>query len=275
MKVYGSRARVFRLRGYAFFGSAHTFANLLKDSLNRESKPACVVIDFAQITGFDLSALDSLRGYMQKANAESVTTLLSSTSDRLKREIEQDLSPDLSENLIWKESEESALIAAEELLLKRYEEDVASDPSLRDLVRLATTTDLTDYLDRQVEFETLLSNLTDRFETVDYEDQDSLTAAGEPQEGMQLLISGRANAHSTTGTVLYECEPGAIIEGRSAIESRTPSVSVIAQGPCRTLLVTREGLEKLDVEDNELALKLYRYALAVSSSSSSQAFDVA
>ena len=275
VKVYGSRARVFRLRGYVFFGSAHTFANLLKESLKRESKPSCVVIDFAQVSGFDLSALDSLRGYMQQANVDNVATLLSSTSDRLKREIQQDLPPDLSENLIWEESEESALVAAEELLLKRYEEDVASDPSLRDLVRLATTSDLTDYLDRQVEFESLLSNLTDRFETIDYEDQDSLTAAGEPQEGMQLLISGRADAHSTDGTVLYECEPGAIIEGRSAIESRTPSISVIAQGPCRTLLVTREGLEKLDAEDSGLALKLYRYTLAVSSSTSSQAFDAA
>ena len=275
VKVYGSRARVFRLRGYVFFGSAHTFANLLKESLNRESKPSCVVIDFAQVSGFDLSALDSLRGYMQQANVDNVATLLSSTSDRLKREIQQDLPPDLSENLIWEESEESALVAAEELLLKRYEEDVASDPSLRDLVRLATTADLTDYLDRQVEFESLLSNLSDRFETIEYEDQDSLTTAGEPQEGMQLLISGRANARSTVGTVLYECEPGAIIEGRSAIESRMPSVSIIAQGPCRTLLVTREGLEKLDAEDSELALKLYRYTLAVSSSTSSQAFDAA
>ncbi len=266
VKVYGARTHVYRLRGYVFFGSAHTFANELKQRLKGEPKLTCVVIDFSHVTGFDLSAVDSLRAYLQQANADNTTTLLCSASDLLQQEVQRDLPPSLSKQVVWIDSEESALHEAEELLLARYERDLERDPSLRDSVRSATSGALADFLDRQIEFELLTEQLADRFETLDYEDRERLTTIGEQQRGMQFLLSGRVNVQVANGSVIYQRDAGAIIEGRSAVVERNALVSVVANGPCKTLLVTKEGLARLDEEDQELAMKLYRYALSLNSS---------
>ena len=145
LKVYGPRAKIFRLRGYVFFGSAYAFAMRLKDSLAGEMKLVCKVIDFDRISGFDLSALDNLRGFIQRAKTENVAVVLSSTTERLEQEIRRDFPDALINDVIWADSEEDALIEAEELLLKRYEADVAADPGMRDLVRLGTTAEVTAF----------------------------------------------------------------------------------------------------------------------------------
>ena len=267
VKFYGRRALVYRLRGYVFFGSAYSFANQLKQTLKEKLKPVCVIIDFKNVTGFDLSALDSLRGYIQRANVENLKTILSSTSGRLKQEIQRDFPPSLFKGVTWVDSEEAALAEAEEMLLQYYQENIDRDPASKDLLRRSSTRELTEHLDRQIVFEELVSALGERFEAVEYADQESITAEGEMQRGMQLLVVGKASAKTKDGSTLYQCGAGAVIEPASAVEPREASPTMVAEGPCRMLLVTPEGLAKLDREDRQLALRLYRYTLSAYKSS--------
>lgn len=262
LKVYGSRARIYQLQGYVFFGSAHTLANELKESLSSDLNLSCVVVDFKEVSGFDLAALDSLRSFIQRANAQSVRTILCSTSDKLAQEIRRDFPPPLMENVIWVETEENALIEAEEILLTKYESDIANDPDLRDLVRLSTNSELTQHLDRQVQFEELAADLVNWTETVEYDDGAAITSRGELPTGLQLLISGRASVLANDGSTLYQCGSGSVIESASAIEDAESTVSINAEGACKTLLVTPTALTKLDAEDIQLALRLYRYVLS-------------
>lgn len=261
LNVYGLRARIYHLRGYVFFGSAHSFAGQLKEALGEQRELSSVILDFKNITGFDLSAVDSLRGYIQQAESKNVKTILSSTTERLEQEIRRDFPPNLLLNVLWVESIEEALVQAEESLLAHYEDEVAQDPSLRNLVRLSTTPELTDYLNRQVEFEELVDALSSHFDTSEFEDHESITAAGEAQDGMQLLIAGRASVKSTDGSTLQQLDPGAIVEAANAVDVQPATLNVVAEGPCRTLLIEREKLSTLDDADNQLALRLYRYVL--------------
>ena len=262
LKVYGARAHIYRLQGYVFFGSAHSFAEVLNKSLSGNGTLTCVVIDFKDVVGFDLSALDSLRTYIQRASVQNVQTILSSTTDNLAEEIRRDFTPSLLENVIWVDSEESGLIEAEELLLKGYEHDVSTDPDLRDLVRLSTSADLTEHLQQQERFEELISDLSERFETLEYADQELIVSRGKPPRGMQLVIAGRTSVMNDDGMTLYQCGSGSVIESAGAIEETESAVSMVADGPCQTLLITQSGLETLDVEDTQLALKLYKYVVS-------------
>ncbi len=264
IKVYGSRAQIYQLQGYVFFGSAHSLVNQLKEALTGELSLSCVVIDFKEVTGFDLSALDGLRVFIQRASSQSVKTILSSTTDKLVQEIKRDVPASLSDDVSWVESEELALAEAEGVLLENYEADVAADPDLRDLVRLSTNPELTQFLDRQAQFEDLTGKLSDRFENIEYDDEAVITAPGEPHKGMQLLMSGKASVLADDGSVLYQCGAGSVIEPAGAIDETETTVSISADGPCRTLLVSPAELEKLDEEDHQLALTLYRYVVAES-----------
>ena len=262
IKVYGSRAQIYQLQGYVFFGSAHSLVNELKESLTGELKLSCVVIDFKAVSGFDLSALDGLRAFIQRANAQDVKTILSSTTTKLAQEIKRDIPATLLDEVSWVESEELALAEAEAVLLGNYESDVADDPDLRDLVRLSTNPELTQFLDRQAQFEDLTEELSGQFETIEYDDEGLISAPGEERKGMQLLVSGKASVLADDGSTLYQYAVGSVIDGASAVEETEATLSITADGPCRTLLVTRDGLEKLDVEDHLLALRLYRYVVA-------------
>lgn len=262
IKVYGSRAQVYQLQGYVFFGSAHTLANQLKESLSGDLNLSCVVIDFKDVSGFDLSALDSLRSFIQGANAQNVQTILCSTTAKLAQEIRRDFPPALIEDVTWAESEEDALLEAENVLLAKYESDVANDPDLRDLVRLSTNSELTQHLDRQIQFEDLIAALNDWSETVEYEDGAALSTRGGSPKGLQLLIAGKASVLATDGSTIYQCGAGSVIESASAIEDAESTVSINAEGKCQTLMITPEVLAKLDVENNELALRLYKYVIS-------------
>ncbi|MCY4129879.1 MAG: SulP family inorganic anion transporter [Gammaproteobacteria bacterium] len=262
LKVYGSRAQVYQLQGYVFFGSAHTLTKRLIESLNSDVNPSCVMIDFEEVSGFDLSALDSFRSFIQRASAQNVQIVLCSTTDRLAQEIREDFPSALMKNVTWAESEEDALIKVEDVLLTNYENDVSSDPDLKNLVRLSTNSELTQYLDRQIHFENLVVDLNNWSETVDYEDKGAISTRGDSPRGLQLLIAGKASVLADDGSTIFECGAGSVIESASAIEEAESMVSINAEGACQTLLITPAALARLDAENNELALRLYKYVMS-------------
>ena len=262
LKVYGSRAQIYQLQGYVFYGSAHTLRNRLLESLNGGVNPLCVMIDFKEVSGFDLSALDSFRSFIQRANAQNVQIVLCSTTDRLAQEIRRDFPSALMEKVIWTESEEDALIQVEDILLANYESDVSNDPDLKNLVRLSTNSVLTQYLDRQIRFENLVVDLNNWSETVDYEDKGAISTRGDSPKGLQLLIAGKASVLADDGSTIFECGAGSVIESASAIEESESMVSINAEGACQTLLITPTALARLDSEDNKLALRLYKYVMS-------------
>ena len=262
LKVYGSRAQIYQLQGYVFYGSAHTLRNRLLESLNGGVNPLCVMIDFKEVSGFDLSALDSFRSFIQRANAQNVQIVLCSTTDRLAQEIRRDFPSALMEKVTWAESEEDALIQVEDVLLANYESDVSNDPDLKNLVRLSTNSELTQYLDRQIRFENLVVDLNNWSETVDYEDKGAISTRGDSPKGLQLLIAGKASVLADDGSKIFECGAGSVIESASAIEEAESMVSINAEGACQTLLITPTALARLDAEDNELALRLYKYVMS-------------
>lgn len=263
VKDYGARAQIYRLQGYIFFGNSHRFSLQLQESLTTNSDIVCVALDFRRVTGFDLSALDSLRGYIQRASTANVGIVLSSTSKRIKDEIMRDFSPQLVENLIWEEDEDGAVLAAEEILLTRFEADALADPELRQRISRSTIGRLTEHLEDQANFEELVDSLLGYGSTRVFADGAAIAVAGDTQSGMQILISGHASVKTSQGSTLYQLGSGDIVELRSAVSPHVATMSTIAEGECTTLLLGNADLDKLANDDLDLALAIYKYALSI------------
>ena len=261
LKTIGSRARVYRLRGYLFFGSAFTLTGQLKQALQEPETLLAGVIDFHAVTGFDLSALDSFKSYVQRASENGVKTIVSAASDRLKQEIRRDFSPTLLASVDWAEDEDEALGKAEDVLIEHYQSEMAPDSTARDELRREATPALIKHLDRMVVFEELVTELRERVEMIEHAGQQPIALAGQQPRGMHLLIRGNAWMQDSSGKRLSQLEAGAVIGASSTMASSEEIASCIADGTCETLLITPEDLEKLEREENQLALALYRYLL--------------
>ena len=56
LRIQGERIGVYRLRGYIIFGNAAPLGDRLKEALKADPTPVCLLLDFADVSGFDISA---------------------------------------------------------------------------------------------------------------------------------------------------------------------------------------------------------------------------
>ena len=87
---HGARLRAFRLRGYIFFGSAHPLVERLKRPAERA---ACILLDFAWVSGCDFSAVHLLCQFVRSAHAAGAQVVVSAAPSQLARGLRANLPP--------------------------------------------------------------------------------------------------------------------------------------------------------------------------------------
>ena len=118
------------------------------------------------------------------------------------------------------------------------------------------------HLDRQVLFEEMVDELRDWLELREYDAGEALATVGEPQNGLQLLMTGRASVYDSTGVRLFQCGPGDAIETRGAFGAYAAAVATVADEPCRVMMLTPAARRWLEENESRRILKLYGYLLA-------------
>ena len=119
------------------------------------------------------------------------------------------------------------------------------------------------HLDRQVLFEAVVDELQNWLEPRDYDAGEAIVSIGEQQNGLQLLVRGRASAYDANGTRLFQYGPGDAIEPRSAFGAYAAETAMIADQPCRTMMLPRAARLWLEKHEEPLILKLYRYLVTI------------
>ena len=76
-----------------------------------------------------------------------------------------------------------------------------------------------------------------------------------------MLVTGRVSAYNAAGARLYQCRPGDALRPVGVLETEQVT-SMVADEPCRTLVLTPSTRSWLEQQRPELVLKLYRYLLA-------------
>ena len=254
----GERVHVYQLRGYVFFGSVAPLADRLRESLRGSSRPACLLLDFTAVSGFDYSAANVLGRLLQAANAAGVRVVLGGLPERLQARLERNVPAPVFAEFFVEADGDVALERCEEIVIAQWREN-PSELQRAALLEQAGD-DLERYLERQIVFEELMEELERWLDPAEYAEGETLVGAETPPQGLQLLVAGRVSAYDSAGTRLHQRGPGDAVWPVDAVRHKI--VAVVADGPCRTLALSNASRDWLETHRPGLALKLYRYLLA-------------
>ena len=265
LRAQGERIHAYRMRGYIFFGSVGPLLDRLKPSLDNATRPTCILLDFGAVAGFDFSAMNGLCRFMHAAHAVGARVVLSAASEKLENGLERNLPSTVHENLLFEPDADRALERCEDIILDEWRSvsDADKDSGASLLERVAG--DMERHLDRQVVFEDMVDELRDWLEPREYDTGEALVSIGEPQNGLQLLTEGQASAFDSTGARLFQCGPGDAVEPKGAFGAHVAETAIIADQPCRTMMLTPAVRLWLEESDEQLIVKLYRYLLTIES----------
>lgn len=256
----GWRVQVYQLRGYIFFGSAAPLTDHLRSSLEGPSRPTCLMLDFASVSGFDFSAVSVLSRFLQAANKAGVKVVLSAVPEQFRSDLELSLPAPVFADLVLESDEDRALEYCEEIIIAEWRKDSTMADNQRAALLEHVAEDLERHLQRQIHFEDLMEELHKWLTPRNYTADEVLVGPDLPLQGLQLLISGRASAYDCAGARLYQFSPGdAIWLAHTQGEQVT---SVVADEACYTMVLTPDAQSRLEKKEERLALKLYRYLLA-------------
>jgi SulP family sulfate permease len=260
----GELLRGYRLRGYIFFGSAHPLIDELKRPLGESPPPSCILLDFAAVSGCDLSAVNLLCQFVQSARRAGVRTVFSEVPPQIEESLRSNLPAEAREQSWFEPDFGSGLERCEELLITlamRGPSGPKDDERGRLFERVAGR--LERHLDEMVAFEELLERLEPWLEPRAYAEGEILSLQGEVRDGLQLLVSGLVSVHDAEGTRLHHCRPGDVLDAWSAFEEKNvASTTAIARTPCRTMMLTRDARERLESDDKDLTLTFFTYIIS-------------
>ena len=263
LRTEGERIQGFRLRGYMFFGSVGPLIDRLKQSWTGGGRADYILLDFGGVSGFDFSAISGLCRFAHAARSAGVQVVFCALAEELKNGLERNLPHAVYDNLRFKLNADRALEYCEDHVLAARRADRHKENGWGDALLERVAGDMERHLDRQVLFEAMVDELQNWLEPRDYDAGDAIVSIGEQQNGLQLLVRGRASAYDANGTRLFQYGPGDAIEPRSAFGAYAAENAMIADQPCRTMLLPRAARLWLEKHEEGLILKLYRYLVTI------------
>lgn len=255
----GDRVQAYQLQGHIFFGSANTLVDRLRKALDGPSRPACLMIDFSDVSGFDFSAVNVVARFVQQANVAGVQVVLSGLSEKLRFSLENNIAPSVFEELWLESNADHGLERCEDFIIAAWNTDAATMERHVSLLE-HTVDDLERYLERRVRFEDLMETLWPWLVLKSYSAEDVIAGPDVPSEGLQLLLSGHASVYDSAGLRLRQCGPSDVIwPSNPAGDMET---TVVADESCSIMLLTPNAQAWVEKHEQGLAIELYRYMFA-------------
>lgn len=258
----GERIRCYPLTGYIFFGSASSLVESLKSALASTRRADFIILDFARVSGFDISAVNNFRRFTLNAGAAGTALAFTAAPERFKKAIEGSLPekngleiqflPDLDRGLEWCEDR---LIAS---VLARSQ----AEPSVREAIFHQSADDLMAHLESQERFELLVESLSPWLEKREHSAGKPLVNKGEAMGGLHLLTRGTATELDPDACVRTRgLTAGSVIGAQAAFCSHTAPAAVTADSDCATAYLSFEARILLERENPDLALSLHAFLI--------------
>ena len=264
LREQGERVRVHLLGGYIFFGSASTLGDRLKQTLKADPPPICLLLDFAGVSGFDISAVNVFSRVIRAARQVQSQVVLSTMPERFRLTLRRSLPDRDWRNLLFEEDLDHGLERCEEIVIAEWTRLHGTSQDTREALFDVSIDDAVRQLEKQARFEELTKRLRPWLQFRDYAAGETIVARGERQEGMQLLIGGRAAVRGEHGEArMAEYGPGDALEPQAAFEDHVAGVDVAAVEPCRTALMTASARQSLERDDLALAQELSKHLIGV------------
>ena len=257
---YGDRIRCYCLRGYIFFGGIGPLVDRFRRFLDEGPRPACLILDFRDVSGVDISAVNALSRFLAAADSAGLHLVLSGVPEPLQAGLERSLPPSLHARLRVTPNEDRALEFCEDEILGYWQDQLERAKGRRSALFDRVSGDLERQLERQIEFEDLVQELDPWLRPRLYAAGESLAGPDALVEGIQLLVSGLASACDHKGARLYQYGPGDPVWPSE--RQGDGATSVVADNPCRAVVLGPEDRRWLESHRQALIVRLYRYLLA-------------
>ena len=258
----GDRIRIFRLRGYVFFGSVYRLVDRLQEPLSDAPVPSFIVLDCTGVLGFDFSSTSVLCEFLRTAYSSGVRLVICAPPGRFRSEVVHNLPVAVVNGLEFETDLDRALERCEDMNIAAFQSDLATSPgNVRGELLECVAHDLEEHLDRQILFEELVARLEPWLERLQYDVGDTLAGPGRTHKGMQFLVTGRVSVHDAEGKRLFQCGPGDAIGTQAAFGIHPAVTAALADEPCVTLMLTPLDRQMLETADPELAMKFYRFVM--------------
>ena len=260
LRMLGRRVHVYELCGYITFGNASPIGDRLKQTLNADPAPLCLLLDFDAVTGFDVSAAKVVCRTIRAADARGARIVLSAAPAHVRSILRNGLSENEWRGLIFEKDLDRSLERCEDFVIAEWDRLQDGQHDVRATLFGLSVDHALRELDRQARFEALMERLGPWLEDRVYGAGDTIVAQGEKQEGVQLLTEGRAVAREKeSGVRTREYGPGDALAVEAVFANHVPEISIAAVEPCRTALMTPSTRRSLERDSLELTADLNRY----------------
>ena len=262
LRAYGERVCAYRLRGYIIFGNAYLMGDRLKRALSADPAPLCLLLDFAAISGFDVSAAHIMFRSIRTARARGTRIVLSAMAEHVRSILRRGLPESEWRDLIFEEDIDRGLERCEDLVIAEWDRLHAGSEDARDALFGLSIDHAVRELERQARFEALMERLGPWLRGRTYAAGETIVARGKNQEGMQFLTQGRAVVREEdAGTRMDEYGPGDALAAEAAFGDYEAEISVLAVEPCQTVLMAPSSRRLLERDDLKLTVELDRYLI--------------
>ncbi|GAB6125894.1 SLC26A/SulP transporter family protein [Humidesulfovibrio idahonensis] len=279
LREHGASVRVLRVTGYLFFGSANLLSRSVAAHLAPDADqphadqphadrpqagpgPSHLILDFADVDGFDSSAINCFLRMLQRCSAAGCQVVFASSPPTLQEQLHRSspletagarFLPDLDRALEWCED---AVLAREQARLES-QRDAAGRDKLFDLA----VDDMLQRLEEEERFEALVERLGPYLDTRQAAAGEVMVRQGERPDGVWLLLSGQAEevARSGAGTSvrLRTLGPGGIAGHAAAGQANPAPGDIVTLTDCALAFLPASALRRLELEDQATALAFY------------------
>jgi sulfate permease, SulP family len=238
LTAHGHAIRVFRLRGFIFFGTAdRLYRELFACATALEPEAVMwIVVDFTSVTGIDSSAVHAFIKFARNVDADRVQFMLCGMSPKVAAIWNNLLSGDVSPLAF--DDLDLALEYCESQLLLLFERHTDAPASLE------------HWLARQFGAP-LAQRICGALERLELDTGDVLCAHGDPADQMFFIESGRVAVLAGEEHFMRLRSIGrhAMIGEMGLYNSMTRTATVVAEMRSVVYALTREALDRIEAED--------------------------
>lgn len=239
------RVQILLLSGFVFFGTASGLLERIRKRVEA-GHLRCLVIDLRRVTGVDASAALAFNKIERLADAGGFDLVIAGVSDRVEHQLARGGVVAGQGALRFEPDLDRALQRCEELLLDEI--DPAQAPA---------TTDGSD--DGAAE---LPPGVATYLERVSLEGGDVLIHQGDPSEDVFVLVSGRLRVERSTPEgmrVRLSTVRRGVVGEVALYTGAARTADVVAEASSVVLRLRRAALERMEVEDPQVAAAFHRW----------------
>jgi SulP family sulfate permease len=245
-----------KLQGFIFFGTANTLFNQFKDRvLNPElQKPRYFLLDFQQVTGLDSSAMLSFRKMLQLAEQYRIMLIFTDLPRTMSAQLTQAPFATLYKDR-W------VSFADLDHGMEWYEDRVIEDfESVGFGIKPPT---MTRQLQKMLPNKKAVNTMMAYFEHREVEAESVLLRQGDPPEGIYFIEKGQMRVqldlHEKKRIRLRTMSSGTVIGELGTYLNIPATASVIAEKPSELFFLSSKALEKMEVDDPDIAAAFHRF----------------